>query len=49
MALDTERAASESKRKLEEDEPEPEPEAEDEEWIGPMPSEAAKTKKRKGT
>lgn len=42
MASDTEHASSENKRKLEEED------AGEEEWIGPLPSEAAKTKKRKG-
>lgn len=41
MASDVSRDGSENKRKLEEDEDE-------DEWVGPMPSEATQTKKKKG-
>lgn len=41
MASDVSRDGSENKRKLEENEDE-------EEWVGPMPSEATQTKKKKG-
>lgn len=42
MASDVSRDGSENKRKLEENE------EEEEEWVGPLPSEATQTKKKKG-
>lgn len=42
MASDVSRDGSENKRKLEEDE-------EEGGWVGPLPSEATQTKKKKGT
>lgn len=42
MASDVSRDGSENKRKLDEDE-------EEGEWVGPLPSEATQTKKKKGT
>lgn len=42
MASDVSRDGSENKRKLDEDE-------EEGGWVGPLPSEATQTKKKKGT